>query len=166
MRVTALVIVTFTIGLVGSATAGDNLAAVRARVSQAPLQDGKHASRFVTLDLIAGKNISQQVLRVTFPLGMQVRYGTWLIVDGAAPLQSPFAACADAGCVADYEATGRLMGSMKARRTLILQAVNASGKMLSVSMPLDNDFWTTRHVAQIATEERLTPWRDDRMMTR
>jgi len=29
-------------------------------------------------------------MRVTFPLGMQLRYGTRLIVDGSDPRQSPF----------------------------------------------------------------------------
>jgi hypothetical protein len=150
----------------GAAIAADDLASAQTRAIPVQLQATAHASGFVALDLIEHENNARKIFRVTFPSGMQIKYGTWLIVDGTAPLRRPFAGCTDAGCVADYDASPELMQRMKARRDLILQAVNASGKTLSASMRLDDDFWTTHHAAQVPMEERLTPWRDDRVMTR
>jgi hypothetical protein len=161
-----IVVAALAMASVGSAIDAEDLASAQTPVILAQLQNTGPASGFVALDLIAHENNASKIFRVTFPSGMQVRYGTWLIVDGTAPLQRPFAGCTDAGCVADYEATPELMLRMKARRSLILQAVNASGRTLSASMRLDDEFWTTHHAAQVPIEERLTPWRDDRIMTR
>jgi hypothetical protein len=157
----ALAVVTF-----GSAIGAEDLASAQTPAILAQLQNTMRTSGFASLDLIAHENNARKIFRVTFPLGMQVRYGIRLIVDGTAPLQRPFAGCTDAGCVADYEATPELTQRMKARRDLILQAVSASGKTLSASMRLDDDFWTTHRAVQALMEERLTPWHDDRLMTR
>jgi hypothetical protein len=147
----------------GAAIAADDLASAQTRAIPAQVQASAHGSGFVALDLIQHENNARKIFRVTFPSGMQVIYGTWLIVDGSAPLRRSFTGCTEAGCVADYDASPELMQRMKARRDLILQAVNTPG---SASMRLDDDFWTTHHAAQAPMEERLTPWRDDRVMTR
>jgi hypothetical protein len=162
MHVTALAIMTLTVAASISALAGDASAPLRA----VPAQDAARASGLVALNLIGRDTDEHRLFRVTFPAEMRVKDGTWLIVEGAAALRRPFSACTDVACVAEYEATTELIATMKAHRNLILQAVNASGRTLSASLRLDDDFWATHHVVQAAMEERLTPWQDDRVMRR
>jgi invasion protein IalB len=107
----------------------------------------------------------RKILRITFPLGMQLKYGTRLIVHGVDPLRGPYTICSAAGCMADYEATPALLTSMKAGEMLVVQAIDQLGKQLSVTLSLA-DFWVahdgpgTEPVID-ETEAPRRPWQDD-----
>lgn len=75
------------------------------------------------------------ILRVVFPLGMQLKHGTRLIVEGSEPVLARFTMCIMAGCRSDYEATPELLDSMKAAR-LTVQAIDAKGKPISATVSL------------------------------
>jgi invasion protein IalB len=114
----------------------------------------------------------QKILRVTFPLGMQLKYGTRLIVYGVDPLQSRYVTCTVAGCMSDYEATPALLRSMRLGQGLAVQAIDQSGKPFTVTLSLA-DFWVaydgprTEPVADEIDEPRREieqprkPWLDD-----
>jgi invasion protein IalB len=118
------------------------------------------------VELIDREGEAGKILRVTFPLGMQLKYGTRLIVYGNDPLQSPYVTCPATGCISDYEATPALLASMKAGRQLLVQAINLSGK------PFNAAFWLadfsatfdgppTEPIIENVAERRRKPWLDD-----
>src|SRR5271167_2398629 len=66
------------------------------------------------VELIEPGREAKKILRVTFPLGMLIKYGTRLIVYGVDLQQAAYVTCTAAGCLSDYEATPALLGCMKA----------------------------------------------------
>ncbi len=60
--------------------------------------------------LIEPENEPKKVLRVTLPLGMSIQPGTRVIVDNGQPMTGPYVICFNNGCMADYEASGELIG--------------------------------------------------------
>jgi invasion protein IalB len=143
MRMIALIAVTLSLGCAGFALADGDPGPAQNRSSS-----GGEASRKATLDMIERDDGTPSILRVTFPLGMQIQYGTRMIVEGLAPLRSPFVVCTDAGCTSDYEITPALLDGMRSRQALIVQAIDRSGKPLTVGLRL-GDFWETHHAWQV-----------------
>ncbi|CAM5387238.1 Invasion protein B, involved in pathogenesis OS=Afipia felis OX=1035 GN=NCTC12722_02170 PE=4 SV=1 [Afipia felis] len=78
----------------------------------------------------------KKILRVTLPLGMQLAYGTRIVVDGNPPLQSPYVICFANGCMSDYEVTPELLAHLKKGQNLIVQAINSNGAPLTLPLPL------------------------------
>ncbi len=78
----------------------------------------------------------KKILRVTLPLGMQLIHGTRVIVDGNAPMQSPYVICFANGCMSDYEVTPDLLANMKKGQNLVVQAINSNGAPLTLPLPL------------------------------
>jgi invasion protein IalB len=78
----------------------------------------------------------KKILRVTLPLGMQLVHGTRVIVDGNAPMQSPYVICFANGCMSDYEVTPELLANMKKGQNLVVQAINSNGAPLTLPLPL------------------------------
>jgi len=78
----------------------------------------------------------KKILRVTLPLGMQLVHGTRVIVDGNAPMQSPYVICFANGCMSDYDVTPELLASMKKGQSLVVQAINSNGAPLTLPLPL------------------------------
>ena len=78
----------------------------------------------------------KKILRVTLPLGMQLIHGTRVIVDGNAPMQSPYVICFANGCMSDYEVTPELLANMKKGQNLVVQAINSNGAPLTLPLPL------------------------------
>src|ERR1051325_6026349 len=62
--------------------------------------------------LIGPENDTKKVLRVTLPLGMSIQPGTRVIVDPGTPMTGPYVICFHNGCMADYEASGELIGKL------------------------------------------------------
>jgi invasion protein IalB len=93
-------------------------------------------SLLAAVELIEREGQPQRILRVTVPLGMQLKYGTRLIFYGVDPRQSPYVTCTDAGCMSDYEATPALVDSMRAGGGMAVQAINQSGKPLTAMLSL------------------------------
>jgi invasion protein IalB len=78
----------------------------------------------------------KKVLRVTLPLGMQLQYGTRIVIDSNAPQQQPFVICFQNGCMSDYEATADALANLKKGQTLYIQAFNANGVPFTLTLPL------------------------------
>jgi len=78
----------------------------------------------------------KKIFRFTLPLGVILTYGTRIIVDDNAPLQSPFSVCFANGCISDYEATPDLIAQMKKGKTLFVQAFQANGSSVTLPLPL------------------------------
>jgi invasion protein IalB len=81
----------------------------------------------------------KKILRVTLPLGMSIQPGTRVIVDQGQPMTGPYVICFQNGCMADYEASGELIGKLKRGQGLVVQGINGSGQPISLVLPL-NDF--------------------------
>jgi invasion protein IalB len=89
--------------------------------------------------LIEPEGDAKKVLRVTLPLGMQLPQGTRVIVDQGQPMNAPYIICFTNGCMADYEASGELIGKLKKGQGLVVQGINSQGQAISLVLPL-NDF--------------------------
>lgn len=98
------------------------------------IQSGKPV---VAVDLFESERNSQKVLRVTFPLGMQLVHGTRIIFDENPPLSAPYVICPSGGCKSDYVATPGLMQQLNTAKNLVVQAINQDGKPISLVVPLD-----------------------------
>src|SRR5262249_4992951 len=78
----------------------------------------------------------KKVLRVTLPLGMSIQPGTRVIVDQGQPMTGPYVICFQNGCMADYEASGELVGKLKKGQGLVVQGINGAGQPISLVLPL------------------------------
>ena len=78
----------------------------------------------------------KKVLRVTLPLGMSIQPGTRVIVDSGQPMTGPYVICFNNGCMADYEASGELIGKLKKGQGLVVQGINGAGQPISLVVPL------------------------------
>ena len=109
------------------------------------------------VELIEPGREAKKILRVTFPLGMLIKYGTRLIVYGVDPQQAAYVTCTAVGCLSDYEA--------RVGKEMAVQAIDKSGKPFTVTLSLA-DFWVafdgprTESIID-ETEQPLRPWRDD-----
>jgi invasion protein IalB len=86
--------------------------------------------------IIEPENEPKKVLRVTLPLGMSIQPGTRVIVDGGQPMTGPYVICFANGCMADYEASGELIGKLKKGQGLVVQGINGAGQPISLVLPL------------------------------
>jgi invasion protein IalB len=86
--------------------------------------------------LIEPEGEPKKILRVTLPLGMQLVHGTRVIVDQNQPMTAPYVICFTNGCMADYDASGDLIGKLKKGQGLVIQAINSTGQPLSLVLPL------------------------------
>ena len=82
--------------------------------------------------LIEPENDPKKVLRVTLPLGMSIQPGTRVIVDNGQPMTGPYVICFNNGCMADYEASGELIGKLKKGHLVLLASVGAGFTVGSV----------------------------------
>jgi clan AA aspartic protease (TIGR02281 family) len=78
----------------------------------------------------------KKVLRITLPLGVQLVYGTRIVIDKSPPQQSFYAICLANGCMSDYEVTPDLLNNLKQGQQLMVQAINGNGAPLTFSLPL------------------------------
>jgi invasion protein IalB len=88
--------------------------------------------------LIEPENNPKKVLRVTFPLGMSLQPGTRVIVDNGQPMTGPYVICLNNGCMADYEASGELIGKLKKGQRLVIQGIDGAGQPISLVLPLQD----------------------------
>ncbi len=86
--------------------------------------------------LIEPEGEPKKVLRVTLPLGMSIQPGTRVIVDQGQPMTGPYVICFNNGCMADYEASGELIGKLKKGQGLVVQGINGSNQPISLVLPL------------------------------
>ena len=86
--------------------------------------------------LIEPEGEPKKLLRVTLPLGMQLVHGTRVIIDQNQPMTAPYVICFTNGCMADYDASGDLIGKLKKGQGLVIQAINSTGQPISLVLPL------------------------------
>ena len=86
--------------------------------------------------LIEPEGEPKKILRVTLPLGMQLVHGTRVIVDQNQPMTAPYVICFTNGCMADYDASGDLIGKLKKGQGLVIQGINGAGQPISPVVPL------------------------------
>src|SRR5262249_27903481 len=80
-----------------------------------------------------------KTLRVTVPLGMQLSYGTRMLIDQNPPVQSPYSICLPVGCLSDYQVTDDLIAKMKKGQNIIVEAIDMQNTPINLPLPL-NDF--------------------------
>ena len=78
---------------------------------------------------------TSKVLRIIVPLGVQVAFGTRLLIDGAINGQRAYVACFSGGCFSDYPLDDAMLGLTSAKN-LAIQAINSNGAPLTLSIPL------------------------------
>src|SRR3954468_17177312 len=88
--------------------------------------------------LIEPENDPKKVLRVMLPLGMSIQPGTRVIVDNGQPMTGAYVICFNNGCMADYEASGELIGKLKKGQGLVIQGINGAGQPISLVVPLQD----------------------------
>ena len=88
--------------------------------------------------LIEPDGNAKKLLRITFPLGMQLSHGTRMILDQGQPATAPFVVCMQNGCMADHEVSAEIVGRIKKAKGMTLQAINQNGSPLSLTLPLDD----------------------------
>ena len=88
--------------------------------------------------LIEPEGEPKKILRVTLPLGMQLIHGTRVIIDQNQPMTAPYVICFTNGCMADYDASGDLIGKMKKGQGIAIQAINSTGQPISLVLPLSD----------------------------
>jgi invasion protein IalB len=102
----------------------------------------------------------QKLFRVTLPLGLQLAYGTRLIIDRNAPATAAFVTCLSSGCFADHHANADMLRALKEGKELTLQAVQLDGSTLSYTWSL-TDFAKAQEGPpsdpQVASEQRAPP---------
>jgi invasion protein IalB len=120
-----------------------------------------------SVEIIDRRDQGRNTLRVTFPQGVQLEYGTQLIVDDKPLRRSSFVGCSKQGCVSDYDIDAETMNSIKAGGRLVVQAVSQSGTPLTATLPLTG--FAEAHdgpplsEAEIEMErQRSHRWLDDR----
>ena len=88
--------------------------------------------------LIEPEGDTRRILRITLPLGMALQPGTRVIVDQGQPMNAPYVVCMPSGCMADYEASGELIGKLKQGKGLVIQGINGAGQPISLVVPLSD----------------------------
>jgi invasion protein IalB len=78
----------------------------------------------------------KKILRVTLPLGLQLRNGTRMVVDKEQPMTGVFSFCLPNGCWADFEVASDFVGKLKKGQSMVLQAFNLNGQVASFAFPL------------------------------
>jgi invasion protein IalB len=85
----------------------------------------------------------ERLLRVSVPYGVNLQYGTRVIIDDTPPSTAPYVACLPpvvppGGCIADYKITKEVIDKMKGGKLLTIQAVHMSNQPMSLTVPLDD----------------------------
>jgi invasion protein IalB len=95
----------------------------------------------VSVAIIEMDGEPRKLMRMSMPYGVNLQYGTRMIVDQTPPQTSPFVTCLPpvvppGGCIADYEATTDLIGRLKKGQMLTVQAIHMNGQAMSPQLPL------------------------------
>ena len=100
------------------------------------LEDGRIV---VSAALIEPEGEQRKILKVMLlPLGLQISSGTRVVVDQGQPMTGPYVICFNNGCMADYEASGELIGKLKKGQGLVVQGINGQGQAISLVLPLSD----------------------------
>jgi invasion protein IalB len=93
----------------------------------------------VAVVLIEPEGEPKKFIRVTVPLGMQLKHGTRFIIDQEQPMTAPYVACLpNSGCMSEYEASADTVGKMKKGQGIIVQMIDLAGRPISLALPLSD----------------------------
>jgi invasion protein IalB len=95
-------------------------------------------SGIIVVALIEPARDPKKILRITLPLGLDLRLGMKIVIDQGDPMNAPYITCVNSGCIADFEANAELIDRLKQGRGLEVQGTNSQGQVLSVVMPLSD----------------------------
>lgn len=79
---------------------------------------------------------AEKVLRITLPVGLQLQFGSRIVIDDGEPLRAPFVTCMANGCIADYKLSPDILGKVKKGKSAKAQAILVNGTYLDVPVPL------------------------------
>ena len=107
------------------------------------VKDGRVESGLlvVSVAVIEMDGEPKKLLRMSLPYGVNLQYGTRLIVDQGEPATAPFVTCLPpvvppGGCIADYDATPDLISQMKKGQLLTVQAIHMNSQAMSPQLDL------------------------------
>ena len=107
------------------------------------VKDGRVESGLlvVSVAIIEMEGEQKKLLRMSLPYGVNLQYGTRLIVDQNQPATAPFVTCLPpvvppGGCIADYDATTDMIGQMKKGQILTVQAIHMNSQAMSPQLEL------------------------------
>jgi invasion protein IalB len=107
------------------------------------VKDGRVESGLlvVSVAIIEMEGEQKKLLRMSLPYGVNLQYGTRLIVDQNQPTTAPFVTCLPpvvppGGCIADYDATPDIVGQMKKGQVLTVQAIHMNSQAMSPQLEL------------------------------
>ena len=107
------------------------------------VKDGRVESGLlvVSVAIIEMEGEQKKLLRMSLPYGVNLQYGTRLIVDAGQPTTAPFVTCLPpvvppGGCIADYDATPDMIGQMKKGQVLTVQAIHMNSQAMSPQLEL------------------------------
>jgi len=86
--------------------------------------------------LIEPEGVPNKILQITMPLGMALQIPLRVTVDQGQPITAPFAVCSQNGCLAEFEASGELIGKMKKGQGLLVQGIHMQRGQVAVGLPL------------------------------
>jgi len=78
----------------------------------------------------------KKLFRVTLAPTLEERYGARLLIDEEPAIRSASFTCRPDGCIADYEATPKLVDSLKKGRMLQIQVMQVAAAALTFPLPL------------------------------
>lgn len=112
----------------------------------------------------------RKLLRVIFPLGVQLEHGTRLMFYGSDPWRSPYAVCLAYGCISEYEMTSALAEGLTTRQALVVQSIDTSGRPQTITVSLAGFQETLDSPKADAFVENARPprkpWLDDTLRPR
>ena len=107
------------------------------------VKDGRVESGLlvVSVAVIEMDGEPKKLLRMSLPYGVNLQYGTRLIVDQGEPTTAPFVTCLPpvvppGGCIADYDATADMINQMKKGQLLTVQAIHMNAQAMSPQLEL------------------------------
>jgi invasion protein IalB len=107
------------------------------------VKDGRVESGLlvVSVAIIEMDGEAKKLLRMSLPYGVNLQYGTRLIVDQGEPATAPFVTCLPpvvppGGCIADYDATADMINQMKKGQLLTVQAIHMNSQAMSPQLDL------------------------------
>jgi invasion protein IalB len=95
----------------------------------------------VAAALLESPTESKKLFRVTLPTaaGLQLPFGTRLIIDQDPPLSGAFFTCIATACMSDFEATPELVTRLKKGQMLHIQAINLANAAIAFPLPLSDN---------------------------
>jgi invasion protein IalB len=117
---------------------------------------------------------SDRILRIMLPHNVMLGPGTRVIVDSGEPMSAAYVLCDASGCVSDHTVSDELIGRMKNRGYLTVQAIDVRGQPIAWMVPVADfgkaydgpsvgleKFWSIYESPPKTDGHPPKPWQDD-----